>query len=257
MQYVCIVQSDSLISRAGPVHRLSATSRRTEVPEGMTSWGSAYNCTAVLASRQAISSLMSSSHSIPPPLLAALHRVEPNAQFFQSPASTCQVQSSATNRTYFAKLGSATGSDAEQYEGEAQSLRAMYAASPGICPRVFECHVDAASGRPVFVSEHKNIGPLNEQSARALASALAEMHTKGKSPTGQYGFAVPTYCGRTRMSNVWSQTWRESFDRMIGDLLDTLRLSGNFDEICALGEKVRERWVKHGFFFSSCCHDLT
>ena len=186
---------------------------------------------------------MAYSKSIPPALLAALHRVEPNATFFQSPASSSQVQSSSTNKTYFAKLGSAMASDVEQYHGEAESLRAMYEASPGICPRVFESFVDPTSKSPVFVSEHKNIGPFNERSAVALASALAEMHIKGKSPAGQFGFAVPTYCGQTRMSNGWSQTWAEAFDKMIGDLLDKLKCDGSYDEICALGQEVRARWV--------------
>ena len=181
---------------------------------------------------------------IPPALLVALQRIEPNAKFFQSPASSCQVQSSLTNKTYFAKMGSASGCDVEQYHGEAESLRAMYAASPGICPRVFESSIDPASSRPVLISEYKNIGPFNEQSAVALASALAEMHTKGKSPTGQYGFSVPTYCGRTRMSNGWSQTWAEAFDKMIGELLGTLNRTGQFEEICALGEEIRARWAQ-------------
>jgi protein-ribulosamine 3-kinase len=185
---------------------------------------------------------MPRSNSIPPALLAALHRIEPHAQFFQSPASSSsQVQSSSTNKTYFAKLGSATSSDVEQYHGEAESLRAMYAASPGICPRVFESSVDPASNQPVFISEYKSIAPLNEESTLVLAAALAEMHTKGKSPTGQYGFAVPTYCGQTRMSNGWSHTWAGAYDKMMGDLLHTLKLTGQFDEICALGEEVRAR----------------
>jgi len=178
--------------------------------------------------------------SIPPAILSALQRAEPDAdKFFQS--SSSQFQSSSSNKTYFAKEGSP--SDAEQYYGEAESLRAMYAASPGICPRLFECSVDASSKRPVFVSEHKKIGALNKHSAKALGSGLAEMHMKGKSPTGKFGFEVPTYCGATRMENGWSETWAEAYDRMIGGLLERLKQNNQYEETCQLGEEVRKRVI--------------
>ncbi|KAF8585836.1 fructosamine kinase PKL/CAK/FruK [Ramaria rubella] len=183
------------------------------------------------------------SSSIPPAISAALHRVEPDAQFIRTGSS--QAQSSTSNRSYFVKQGSSGGSDMEQYRGEAESLRSMHAACPGICPIVFESSVDPATKQPVFISEFKKIGSLNKHSAAALGRSLAEMHNKGKSPDGRFGFDVPTYCGATRMRNGWSKTWAEAYDKMIGDLLETLRYTGQFDDTCRLGEEVRKRVIPH------------
>ena len=176
--------------------------------------------------------------AIPPTILAALQRVEPStSKFF--PSSGNQFQSTTSNKTYFAKEGAPE--DAEQYRGEAAALRVMYEAAPGICPRLFESSVDAASRRPVFVSEYKSLAPLNKHSAAALGGALAEMHVKGTSPTGMFGFDVPTYCGATRMENGWSGTWAEAYDRMIAGLLDRLNQGGQYQETCTMGEEVRKR----------------
>lgn len=133
--------------------------------------------------------------------------------------------------------------DTEQYTGEAESLRAMHAACPGICPRVFECLVDQVTGCPIFISEYKSMGPLDKRNAAELGRALADMHRNGRSPTGQFGFAIPTYCGATRMRNGWADTWGKTFDRMTGDLLQTLQDRGEFEELCRLGGQVRKKYV--------------
>ncbi|KAG8219486.1 hypothetical protein J3R82DRAFT_423 [Butyriboletus roseoflavus] len=63
--------------------------------------------------------------------LPQLQNIEPDAQFtFNLPT----VISSAGNK-YYAKLGSVAESD--QYIGEAESLKAIHDAAPGLAPRVF------------------------------------------------------------------------------------------------------------------------
>jgi len=127
--------------------------------------------------------------------------------------------------------------------GEAESLRAMYAACPGICPRVFECSVDPTSQKPLFISEYKKIGSLNKNAAAVLGGMLADMHMKGQSSNGKFGFEVPTYCGATKMRNGWHSSWGETYDRKIADLLETLEKRGGYEDLCDLGKQVREKWV--------------
>lgn len=169
--------------------------------------------------------------------MAALHRIEPGAAFIES---GYQVQSLKTNRCYFVKYGATK--DAEHFEGEAESLRAMYAACPGICPRLFEYSLDEISHKPIFISEYKRISrPLNNDAGRQLGEMLAEMHLKGISPNGKFGFGIPTYCGNTRMRNGWDETWAAAYDKKVGDLLDTLKEAGDHEDLCAMGSDLREK----------------
>ncbi|KAF8516741.1 fructosamine kinase [Hysterangium stoloniferum] len=188
------------------------------------------------------------SPDIPPAILAILSHLEPGAHFYLSGASKVQ---SSSNRSYFVKQGSK--SDIEQYTGEVESLRAMYAACPGICPRVLEFSVNEASQRPLFISEYKDICPLNKHSAAALGSALADMHSNGQSPTGKFGFGVPTFCGATRMRNGWEDTWAAAYNKMLGDLVDKLKDAGGYEELCSLGDQIRSRVIPQ--ILGSLCID--
>lgn len=154
---------------------------------------------------------------------------------------------STSGREYFTKIGNP--SDTEQYVGEAESLRAMHIAAPGLVPRLIACAtIDEETkelpndiGRPFFVSEYKNLGSFTDTSARVLGKRLAlELHAY-KSTQG-FGFHVPTYCGATRLANGWHETWEQCFDALIGGLLTTLeRRGGRYSVLCKKGHQIRER----------------
>lgn len=46
---------------------------------------------------------------------------------------------------------------------------------------------------------------------QAFASTLAELHKKGVSPGGRYGFHVPTYRDTIPQYTAWHDTWEESY----------------------------------------------
>lgn len=151
---------------------------------------------------------------------------------------------SSSGRNYFAKVGSAA--EIEQFVGEAEALKAMHIAAPGLAPRLIDSGiVDAAgrgldAGKPYFVSEYKNMGSLTETAAKKLAKRLAmEMH--GYKSTQGFGFAVPTFCGRTRQMNGWYTSWQECYDALIRGLLSKLEDKGGYEELCRKGKQVRER----------------
>ncbi|THH19056.1 hypothetical protein EW146_g2033 [Bondarzewia mesenterica] len=181
---------------------------------------------------------------IPSIILQHLQKLEPGNQFT---GSLPRVDSSSGNR-YFAKVGSA--GEKEQYVGEAESLKAMSAAAPGLVPDVLASGVvddsgqESANGegRPYFISEYKDLTILTDRSGEVLGRRLAtEMH-QYKSTNG-FGFHVPTFCGPTRLRNGWYETWEKCFDVMIGDLLNTLQARGKYAEICRKGEEIRKRVV--------------
>lgn len=153
---------------------------------------------------------------------------------------------SSNGKAYFTKIGST--SEQEQFVGEAEALKAMHTAAPGLAPKLIECGVidqetaeyERDVGRPYFVSEYKNMGPLTDTSAKKLAQRLAEEMHQYKSTNG-FGFAVPTFCGRTKQDNGWHNSWEECYDALIGGLLAKLEASGGYAELCKKGEQVRRR----------------
>ncbi|KAJ3769545.1 fructosamine kinase [Lentinula raphanica] len=173
--------------------------------------------------------------SLPSKILNELSKVEPGAEF--SGRLGGRIRSSS--KSYFVKLGSAQ--EAEQYTGEADSLKAINAGAPGLAPKVFASGV-FEDDRPFFISEYKDMSRLTDTGAIKLANRLStELHTY-ESQDG-FGFNVPTYCGATRMKNGWYDSWEECYSEMIGDLLMKLRKTGRYQELCAKGESIRNEYV--------------
>lgn len=181
-----------------------------------------------------------------PVIARAIQRHEPGATV-EFHTSEPFVRSS-TGKAYFTKVGSR--SEREQFDGEAECLKAMDTAAPGLAPKLIECGVvdeetaeyDADVGKPYFVSEYKKMSALTETSAKKLAKRIAtELHTyKG---TKGFGFEVPTFCGRTKQDNGWYDTWEACYDALIGGLLSKLEAQGGYEALCKKGEQVRSRCV--------------
>ncbi|PSS05447.1 hypothetical protein PHLCEN_2v3827 [Hermanssonia centrifuga] len=181
---------------------------------------------------------------IHPAILRAIQKHEPGATL-TSNTSQPNVNAS-TGKSYFTKIGSAN--EQEQFIAEAESLKAMHLAAPGLAPKVIECSIidegmaehDTDIGKPIFVSEYKNISSLTDASAKALAKRIAtELH--GYKSTMGFGFHVPTYCGRTKQDNGWYESWEECYDALIAGLLSKLEAEGSYGELCSKGEQVRKR----------------
>lgn len=192
------------------------------------------------------------SNNIPRVILKHLQDIEPSGTFN---GSLPRIQSSS-GRVYYAKFG--LSKDREQWEGEAESLKSMHQAAPGIAPKPFAFgvvdeegnEVDASdhSGRPFFLSEYSDFSSLTNDAAIRLGKRMAtEMH-KYESTQG-FGFGVPTYCGATRFQNGWYKTWAECFDSMIGQMLGHLEQQGRFARLRSKGKELRERYVFLHFGF--------
>ncbi|KAH7886136.1 Fructosamine/Ketosamine-3-kinase [Phlebopus sp. FC_14] len=170
--------------------------------------------------------------------LPHLQKIEPDGQF----SFSLPIVTSSAGIKYYAKIGST--SETEQYVGEAESLRAMHEAAPGLVPKVFASGVmdSGSAGRPYFLSEYKDLTSLNPKSAEVLGQRLAKELHAFKSSKG-YGFAVPTYCGATRQDNGWFDTWEGCYSTMIENLLLKLKGRGRYTELVAKGEQVRARVI--------------
>ncbi|KAG8910787.1 hypothetical protein FRC00_007557, partial [Tulasnella sp. 408] len=176
---------------------------------------------------------------IAPSVLNALNALDPDATYSQ--AGGPKVKSSKGD-IFFVKTGHARNYD--HWKGEAESLKAMYAAAPGICPRLIAFGDDEESKqRPYMISEYKQFTSLSSTSGKVLAKRMAlELHEPKNSEAeakGRFGFEWPTYCGATRLENGWFDTWDEAYASLIKTLLDGLRQEGRtYSEICNLGDQV-------------------
>ena len=178
----------------------------------------------------------------------AIQKEEPGVTV--SAASTPPIQSSS-GRGYIGKIGSP--SQKEQFIGEAESLRGINIAAPGLAPKLLAAGVfdeetaenDGEIGKPYFLCEYKDMGTLTDSAAKILGKRLAtELHAyKG---TMGFGFHVPTFCGATRQANGWHDSWEECFDALIGGLIDALKKRGGYEALCKQGNVVRKRRVTTG-----------
>ncbi|KAI9785899.1 MAG: hypothetical protein M1839_008165 [Geoglossum umbratile] len=59
---------------------------------------------------------------------------------------------------------------------------------------------------------------------------IAELHTKGVSPNGKFGFSVVNYNGRLPQNTVWCDTWEESFSRNLKHTLELEEAAQGYSE---------------------------
>lgn len=160
-----------------------------------------------------------------------LQELEPDAEL----TLNIPTIESSSGKRYYAKSGSIR--EQEQFTGEAESLKHMNAAAPGLVPRVLASGTDD-EGRPYLVSEYLDMTRHTSTSMTKLATRLAtELHVH-RSDQG-FGFGVPTFCGATKQTNGWFKTWEECYESLIGMLQDGLQERGN-KQLCEKIAAVRK-----------------
>jgi protein-ribulosamine 3-kinase len=145
---------------------------------------------------------------------------------------------STSGKKYFYKL---TSVHEEQYIGEAESLKLLSKAAPGLAPGLISCRTVA--GETLFISEYIDLGGrLSNSGFEELARRLATEVHRYRSENG-FGFGVPSYCGATKIRHGWFPTWSECFSNMIDELLSQLRAQGlQYLDLCRKGQELRNRY---------------
>lgn len=95
--------------------------------------------------------------------------------------------------------------------GEYTSMATLYKTLPKFVPTPIGCGTYASNPDiHFFLCELINMTD-DIPEIQGFTETLAELHTKGISPTGKYGFEVPTYKGTIPQYTEWHDTWEESF----------------------------------------------
>jgi len=150
---------------------------------------------------------------------------------------------------YYAKVGSS--SDKGPYMTEAESLKAIGSAAPGLAPTLLAFGfadeygriTDSSKGSPFFITEYKNMSSLTEHSGAILGRRLATEVHNYTSPKGFGSEVTPYYGGATRLRNGWHKTWERYVNALVGDLLSMLEARGGYSNLCQKGQVVRARVI--------------
>lgn len=136
--------------------------------------------------------------------------IEPYGQAgFSTPSKVVTTDDGKTS-TYFMK----TGPDERMFKGEYESLAALHAAVPSLCPRPLAHGKLRDSPDYFLLTNFIDIEALpgGQSSGLSLAQKLAQLHSNpAPAPVGfstpGFGFHVPTCVGRTVQNNSWNRSW--------------------------------------------------
>ncbi|KAI0147641.1 Fructosamine kinase-domain-containing protein [Xylariaceae sp. FL1272] len=129
---------------------------------------------------------------------------------------------------YFMKTAQERG--AVMMQGEFKSLTAINDAVPGLAPRPLGWGKFDESESYYVVMEFLDMDVLLPDPV-GLCRAVAEMHQRSQSPTGMFGFHMPTCQGRHVQANKWDASWCRYFTKLIAVFFDTdMSLNGHWKE---------------------------
>jgi protein-ribulosamine 3-kinase len=118
--------------------------------------------------------------------------------------------------------------------GEFTSMSAIYDAMPYSVPRPIAWGTYASiPDVHFFLSDFHD---MRDQlpDINVFPAKVADMHRKGTSPNGKFGFSVTTYHGNTPLEHGWADTWEEYINTRTKKLLmlDLIMLITNVRFLC-------------------------
>jgi len=130
------------------------------------------------------------------------------------------ILSDQSSKSYFLKCATGEGSQA-LVEGEYESACAINKIVPGLVPRAtgWGKYLDGSTQVYFFLGNHHDMDLVPAPEPASLVERVAKMHIEGKSPTGMFGFHVPTVCGKFVRTTKWEKTWAACFTNLLNDVI--------------------------------------
>ncbi|CAO1606379.1 hypothetical protein XANCAGTX0491_009877 [Xanthoria calcicola] len=125
-----------------------------------------------------------------------------------------------SRKRYFLKC--ATGQGARPLvEGEFHSASAIDAVVQGLVPKPagWGEYDNGETQVYFFLGDFHDIDFSAAPDAEHLMSRIADLHRRGKSPTGLFGFPIPTVCGKMERTVIWEKSWAKSFTHQLKDVI--------------------------------------
>ena len=103
--------------------------------------------------------------------------------------------------------------------GEFASMSALYSVLPEITPRPIAWGTYTSDPNVHFFLCAFHDMTDDVPDIQKLPAKIAELHKKGVSPNGKYGFSVPTFQGRLLQETEWTDSWEEFFTNAMKRML--------------------------------------
>ncbi|KAJ5845170.1 hypothetical protein N7534_008839, partial [Penicillium rubens] len=130
--------------------------------------------------------------------------------------------------------------------GEYESLKSIYSVcahtpAPVGWGRYTEDNIDYSFLLVEFLAFQKQVSPAD---AKNLAASLAELHLKSQSPTGKFGFHVPTcHTRNVQAVDLWTDSWCELFSSHLSRIISHAQTAFMWPEFDHLGKLVLSKVV--------------
>ena len=123
-----------------------------------------------------------------------------------------------TEARFFVKYAAGDHGSA-QLQGEYRSMQEISTAVPGFTPKVFTYGKLKEAPAPTFFFLCQFVDITADlPDPKTLASQLAKLHRQSQSPTGKFGFDVPTYDGKLPQDTDWESSWTTFFSRLLAGI---------------------------------------
>ncbi|KAL8713146.1 MAG: hypothetical protein Q9220_002667 [cf. Caloplaca sp. 1 TL-2023] len=115
-----------------------------------------------------------------------------------------------------------TGSSARALvEGEYHSASTIGAVVPGLVPKAIGWGRYGIGESEVhfFLGDFHDMDLSTRPDPQTLMSRIAELHQKGTSPKGMFGFPVPVVLGNFQRTVNWETSWAKCFTHQLEDVI--------------------------------------
>ncbi|KKY25010.1 putative vegetative incompatibility protein 4 [Phaeomoniella chlamydospora] len=128
-------------------------------------------------------------------------------------------------------------------EGEFTGMTELYKLMPNFVPRPLSWGALKLSSPETyfFLVEFKHFNNELPDAAK-LGAQVGELHKRSVSPTGMFGFGMPTYDGAKRQEIGWDPSWASMFAKLLKNAYEQdVKTNGIWKEL----EDVFDRTVSH------------
>lgn len=130
--------------------------------------------------------------------------------------------------------------------GEWESANRIHRLIPGLIPEPYAFGRFKAKERVTYfyLSEFVHLQELGMPNPEALAASIAELHQKGESPTGMFGFHVTTCDGKMPHIVEWEESWPVFFGKLLRNIFNIdMESNGPWPEMERAAERVLTKVV--------------
>ncbi|KAL9617645.1 MAG: hypothetical protein Q9160_007562 [Pyrenula sp. 1 TL-2023] len=122
--------------------------------------------------------------------------------------------------SYFLKCARGTGARAI-IEGEWLSVSTIEALVQGLVPKALGWgqYYDDDAQVFFFLGDFHDMDFSVAPDPARFTAQIAELHRRGTSPTGMFGFSAPTACGKMVRTVSWEKSWAASFTAQLQDVI--------------------------------------